>query len=142
MVPYSYLDSRVRRGWQSRGTWVLPALVLCGMVHRVNGVKKAAALRKYFSEDPKLQELISVFSQRFSAMGTKKSYTMSTLADLTWTVACEVGEAMNEGRIPGVARAVDVRGRGVVGWRYRLRGGRYQPPPPPLPKSFFRRDFP
>ena len=79
-----------------------------GRLHQLNGLKKAASLRKYFSEDLKLQEICSVFSQRFTAMGTKKSYTMSTLADLTWTVACEVAEAMNEGRVPGVASAEEV----------------------------------
>lgn len=74
----------------------------------VGHVHKSSGLRKFFSEDPKLQELCKVFAQKFSAMGTKKSYTMTTLGDLIWTVSCEVAEAMSEGRVPGLATTADL----------------------------------
>lgn len=67
------------------------------------GVTKwQSALKDFVLKEPRLNDAINLFAQKFVAMGENKNFTLSTLTDMTWTVLVVMWEAVASGKIQGL----------------------------------------
>lgn len=50
-------------------------------------------------KEPRLNDAINLFAQKFVAMGENRNFTLSTLTDMTWTVLVVMWEAVASGKV-------------------------------------------
>eukprot|EP00434_Breviolum_minutum_P019769 symbB.v1.2.017445.t1/scaffold1360.1/size203234/16 len=57
-------------------------------------------MKEFMNEDPKLNDLVHLFTQKFVQMGQSRNFTLTTLLDLSWTVLILTWEAVINDRLP------------------------------------------
>jgi len=83
------------RGWHDR-RWAdgeVPE-----KIKKITGWKRA--MKTFMNQDPKLNDLVLLFTQKFVQLGQSKNFTLSTLNDLAWTVLILTWEAVLSEKLP------------------------------------------
>jgi len=83
------------RGWLDRK---LPDGDVPEKIKKIAGWKRA--MKEFMNEDPKLNDLVHLFTQKFVQMGQSRNFTLTTLLDLSWTVLILTWEAVINDRLP------------------------------------------
>lgn len=72
-------------------------------IKNISGWKKA--MREFMREDPKLNDAVLMFTQKFVHMGQSRNFALSTLMDMAWTVLIITWEAVIDEKLPLVDEA-------------------------------------
>eukprot|EP00930_Biecheleria_cincta_P060553 TRINITY_DN4619_c0_g1_i1.p1 TRINITY_DN4619_c0_g1~~TRINITY_DN4619_c0_g1_i1.p1 ORF type:complete len:1030 (-),score=283.32 TRINITY_DN4619_c0_g1_i1:290-3379(-) len=83
------------RGWHDR-RWAdgeVPE-----KIKKITGWKRA--MKTFMNQDPKLNDLVQLFTQKFVQLGQSRNFTLSTLMDLAWTVLILTWEAVLSEKLP------------------------------------------
>eukprot|EP00440_Ansanella_granifera_P026707 gb/GFBE01029003.1/.p1 GENE.gb/GFBE01029003.1/~~gb/GFBE01029003.1/.p1 ORF type:complete len:1065 (+),score=298.44 gb/GFBE01029003.1/:1-3195(+) len=98
MPPPHLLDDGANngsRGWHDR-RWADGEVP--DKIRKIAGWKRA--MKTFMSNDPKLNDLVAMFTQKFVQLGQQKNFTISTLMDLAWTVLILTWEAVITEKLP------------------------------------------
>lgn len=67
-------------------------------IAKIAGWKRA--IKDYMTQDPKLNDLVSLYATKFIQLGQTRNFTLSTLMDMAWAILVVTWEAILDDKLP------------------------------------------
>ncbi|CAE7293039.1 unnamed protein product [Symbiodinium pilosum] len=92
------MQSMAKHGFEQNFTVKWPDGEVPEKIKKIAGWKRA--MKDFMNQDPKLNDLVALFTQKFVQLGQSKNFTLSTLMDMAWTVLILTWEAVVNEKLP------------------------------------------